>query len=156
MLFRSTKLLPNTATTIKEPLLHPSFDVTRTNLQTFAENQIEGDKLKMEEALQHAIESVPSKGSPLQMQAQMRGMLDRAERIGNNIVSRFWEKVPLKNPVPMSEIQRMTMRLEKELKDTPSAAPKDFIDRLMKLPPDRKSTRLNSSHIQKSRMPSSA
>ena len=32
----------------------------------------------------------------------------------------------------------------------------DKVAEMLKLDPDRKSTRLNSSHIQKSRMPSSA
>ena len=47
--------------------------------------------------------------------------------------------------------QEVTSRLEKKLRETPNV---DFVEGYAE--PDRKSTRLNSSHERRSRMPSSA
>ena len=57
--------------------------------------------------------------------------------------------------VDPSQIDAAYAEVEKLSGDQPKKY-KDFRELLAKEKPDRKSTRLNSSHIQKSRMPSSA
>jgi len=115
-------------------LRDPYADPARTRV--FAQDQIEGATQKLETAIQGAINDVPTTGSPQQVQARVRDLLARAERIGNRVVSDFWERTPLDNPVPMTGIRQEVTALQRELRDTPSVSPEqrgNFLSRLHEL-----------------------
>lgn len=99
----------------------------------FAEQAVEGARMQMQKAADDAIEAVPRVGRSDVLQAQTRASIDRAERIGNRIVSSFWERVDLTRPVPMQPIRNAVRQLQAELADTPASAPTDFLERLHKL-----------------------
>lgn len=118
---------PDLGAGIRDPNIDPS------RARVFAQEQLEGDKLKIEEGIAHAIESVPTTGTPAQVQSRVRTLLEGAERIGNRIVGEYWNRVPIKERVPMTGIRSDIREMAKELQDRPSVRPTDFMDRLYEL-----------------------
>jgi hypothetical protein len=103
------------------------------NARVFAQNQLEGDKLKMEAAAQSAIASINRSGTDSQAQTQVRNSIDAAEEIGNRIVKSFWERTPQTERIPMNGIRDQLRQMAVELKDTPSSTPTDFMEKLSTL-----------------------
>lgn len=96
----------------------------------YAEQQVEGARLHMEQAVRDAITKIRPTSDPATSQSNVRTLLEKAERIGNIIVSRYWQRVPLQTRVPLGGIREDIGKLSADLKDTPSAAPREFIDRI--------------------------
>lgn len=129
----ASKLNPFGAKTppLGDPLIDPSFD--RSVAKVFAEQQVEGAKLGMTTALESAVRSIPSKGTPEQVQAATRTMMEKAEKAAARIESDFWKQVPLKAPVPMSPVRQGIISMEKEFADTPSQYPAELAEKFKEL-----------------------
>lgn len=112
-----------------EPLINQNFDPNR--IQTFAKDQIYGAQSKQDTAIENAINSIPTSGTPAQVQSRTHDLLQNAEKISKRIVSGFWERVPLKTRIPVSDVRRDTIRMRSDLVDNDNTRPDDMISKVI-------------------------
>lgn len=112
---------------LRDPTAEPQYT------HTFAENQVEAEKMQMATALKDAVDSIPRTGTSQQVQTRTRELMDKAEKTAARIESTFWDRVPQTTQVPVSQLRKDATALQKELSDTPSQAPTEFLERLKEL-----------------------
>ena len=105
----------------------------------------------------HAVEMVRSSGTPTLLALNKIDRLDRKDRL-LPLMERYRSEHAFEEYLPISAltgegVEPLAAAIVARLPEGPQYFPADHIT---DQPLDRKSTRLNSSHIQKSRMPSSA
>ena len=115
----------------KTPLYDEFFD--RGITKVFAEQQVEGEKLRMATALQNAVRSIPTKGTPEQVQAATRALMEKAEKAAARIEGEFWQAVPLKATVPMTPVRQGIASMEAEFADMPSKFPRELAEKFKEL-----------------------
>lgn len=112
---------------LRDPGAEPAY------AHTFAENQVEAQKMQMATALKDAVDSIPRTGTAAQVQARTRELMDKAEKTAARIEGTFWQQVPQTAQVPMSQVRRDASALQRELSETPSQSPDTFLERLKDL-----------------------
>lgn len=117
-------------TPAKESLINPNMNANR--LKTFAEDQITAAQMYQDKAIENAIRAIPSwLGSPNQVQARTHKLLEDAEKISKRIVSGFWDRVPLKTRIGVTDLRRDMLNLQKELVDSDNVRPDSIIEKIM-------------------------
>lgn len=84
-------------------------------IQNFADNQVEGLKMQMVDAIDRAISSVPQKGNSAIQSRIAHSNLQEAEKISNRIVSEAWAKTPMMTRIPVSDMRKDIYALANEL-----------------------------------------
>lgn len=112
-----------------EPLVNQNFDANR--IQTFAKDQVYGMQTYQDKAIENAINSIPTTGTPAQVATRTHNLLQDAEKISKRIVSGFWERVPLRTKIAVSDLRRDIIRLKNELRDYDNTRPDAIIDKLI-------------------------
>lgn len=113
----------------KAPLIDAHSDANR--IQTFAKDQIYAAQTYQDKAIENAINSIPTSGTPAQVQTRTHDLLQQAEKISKRIVSGFWDKVPLKTRIPVNELRQDIINLRKELVDSDNVRPDDMIEKVI-------------------------
>lgn len=116
-------------TPAKESLVNPNIDANR--LQTFSQDQIASAMTYQDRAIENAIKSIPTSGTSGQVQARTHVLLQDAEKISKRIVSGFWDRVPLKTRISVSDLYRDVRNLRRELVDSNNVRPDEMIDRVL-------------------------
>jgi hypothetical protein len=119
-----------TSGTLPEPLADPN---KFRDVQRFADDQVIGGQLRIEQAINRAIESIPSAGDPTHLNVETHKAIRNAEKISKRIVSTYWDRVPNKKLVPGTLIRDEVATMRTELKDRPFSRPDDLMDELMGL-----------------------
>lgn len=117
------------AASSSEPLINQNFDANR--IQQFSKDQIFASNSYVDKAIENAINSIPTKGTPGQISARTHNLLQDAEKISKRIVSGFWERVPLKTKVSVNDLRQETIKLKTELKDLDNQRPDTIIDKII-------------------------
>lgn len=112
-----------------EPLVNKNFDANR--LKTFTTDQIIGAQTYQDKAIENAINSIPTTGTPGQVQARTHDLLQSAEKISKRIVSGFWDRVPLKTRIKVTDLRRNVMNLQRELVDNDNTRPDAMIAKVL-------------------------
>lgn len=74
-------------------------------IQNYAENQVAGLKMQMDEAVERAISSIPQSGnSTIQSKVAHSNLLE-AEKISNRIVSEAWARTPMNQRIPVKDMR---------------------------------------------------
>lgn len=114
------------------PLITKGLNVQE--VQNFAENQVEGLKIQMEDAVARAIEAVPQRGTAAVQQRIFHENLTQAEKISNRIVSEAWDRTPMNTRIPVSEIRRETYSFAQGLQEgARGARPNDLIREILSI-----------------------
>lgn len=108
-------------------------DYDPRNVQNFAQNQVDGSMMRQEQALNDAIESVPSTGTAASIQRRMHEKLQEAEKISKRIVGDFWKRVPLRTRIPVNQLQRDAQALRAELVDNENTRPDALIQKVLEV-----------------------
>lgn len=111
--------------------IYPGLDPSVS--QGFAQQAIDAADLRMQNVVEHALERIKSAQTPAEAQARFRVLIDRAERIGNRIVSQFWKRTPMNQRVPMTQIRGEVTAMEAELADEPYKTPTALMKGLKEL-----------------------
>lgn len=114
-----------------EGIINPNLNADR--LQTFAKDQIFAAQTYQERAIENAINSIPTSGTPQQIQTRTHDLMQNAERISKRIVSSFWDRVPLKTKIPVSDLKNDVVRLRAELTDSDNVRPDTMIEKVMEV-----------------------
>lgn len=114
---------------LPDALVKPGLDVGR--VQNFAENQVEGLKMQMDDAVARAVNSVPQRGTSVVQSQIFHSNLQQAEQISNRLVSEAWQKTPLRQRIPVGDMRKEAIAMRQELVDTPSVRPDEYIDKLI-------------------------
>lgn len=106
--------------------------------KVFAEQQVDAARLKMEEEVADVLRRVPNPGDSSKVaQTKTRALLEKAEEIGNKIVSQFWDRVPLKTRMSMQgihdDIHAFQGELASERVPGSSSVPEEQIDRILQI-----------------------
>jgi hypothetical protein len=114
------------------PLRDPYAEVEAP--RQFAEEQVEGAKLRMERELNSAIESVDRTTDSATAQTIFRQRFDEAEKIATRMESAFWQRVDTSQRVPMSNIKRSIESMQDDMVDVPrSAVPSEKMEEIYSL-----------------------
>jgi hypothetical protein len=100
---------PAPKTAIRDPNADP------TDATTFAVTQLEGDLRTIQNAIDGALATVSPNTPAHVAQARLRTGLEKAEELGRQIEGKFWDRVPLQEPVPMTPIRRNIEQMEADL-----------------------------------------
>lgn len=119
--------LPAAASTT--PLIDAGADPNR--LQSFAKDQIFQAQTYQDKAIENAINSIPTTGTPAQIQTRTHNLLEQAETISKRIVSGYWNKVPLKTKINVSDINRDVNAMKRELVDSDNVRPDTMIEKIL-------------------------
>jgi hypothetical protein len=101
--------------------------VGKDTMHNFAENQVAGLKMQMDDAVTRAINSVPRTGPSNVQQQVMHSNLQEAEKISNRLVEKAWERVDSKQRIPVSDMFNKLIAFRQSMKDRPSVTPSKFI-----------------------------
>jgi hypothetical protein len=99
-------------------------------IQSFAKDQIYAAQTYQDKAIESAINSIPSTGTPAQVQTRTHDLLQQAEKISKRIVSGFWERVPLKTKIDVGDMREELGALKRDLVDLDNQRPDTMIDKL--------------------------
>lgn len=113
----------------KEGLINPNFDANR--IQTFSKDQVYGAQVYQDKAIENAINSIPTSGTPSQVQARTHDLLQAAEKISKRIVSGFWDRVPLKKKIGVNDMRRDVINMRRELVDNDNTRPDEIIGKII-------------------------
>lgn len=117
------------APTYQEGLVNPNLDINR--IQQFAKDQIFAAQTYQDKAIENAINSIPSSGTPAQVQTRTHNLLQDAEKISKRIVSGFWDRVPLKKKISVLDLRRDVLAMQKELVDSDNVRPDEMIQKVI-------------------------
>lgn len=112
-----------------EPLINQNFDANR--IQTFAQDQIFAAQTYQDKAIENAIHSIPTSGTPAQVQTRTHNLLQDAEKISKRIVSGFWERVPLKTKIAVRDIRQDAVNMRTELVDNDNTRPDEMLSKII-------------------------
>jgi hypothetical protein len=113
----------------KTPLIDAGADANR--IQTFAKDQIFAAQTYQDKAIENAINSIPTSGTPAQVQTRTHNLLEQAEKISKRIVSGFWDRVPLKTKIPVTDLRNDVIAMRRELVDSDNVRPDTMLDKVM-------------------------
>ena len=113
----------------KTPLIDDNLDANR--IQTFAKDQIYSAQVYQDKAIENAINSIPTTGTVAQVQARTHDLVLQAEKISKRIVSGFWDRVPLKTRINVSDLNRDVHAIQRELVDSDNVRPDTLIDKII-------------------------
>jgi hypothetical protein len=103
------------------------------DVQNFAENQVAGLSLQMDEAINRAVESVARRGTAANQSRAFHESLVEAERISNRLVSQQWGRVNQNVRIPVTDMQQGVMAFRMQLRDTPSVRPDERIREALRI-----------------------
>lgn len=112
-----------------EPLINQNFDPNR--IQQFSKDQMLASNTYVDNAIENAINSIPTTGTPGQISARTHDLLQTAEKISKRVVSGYWERVPLKTKLSVNDLRQDTIRLKTELKDLDNQRPDSLLDKII-------------------------
>jgi len=113
------------------PLIDEGADANR--IQNFAKDQILAAQTYQDKAIENAINSIPSVGTPAQVQTRTHNLLEQAEKISKRIVSGFWDRVPLRTKIDVGDLRKPIGDIKRELADSDNVRPDDMIDKIWNL-----------------------
>lgn len=145
--------------TVRDPSADPRL------AHVFADQQIEGDRINMVNAIKNEIKNVPNPGGTPESWAEATNtLINRARDYSKRIVDDYWDRVPKKASVPMNQAWKDLEALKVEYKDRPSSFPgrlnekdpKDVWDEAMALgrpvtQPGQKGARSNPPTVERVR-----
>jgi hypothetical protein len=102
-----------------------------SGIQTFAQNQIASAQHFQDLAIERAVNSVQTTNNPAQNSRLMHEALLKAEKISKGIVQSFWNKVPKKSRMNVSELRRDVIAFRNSLRDLDNQRPDEMFSRVM-------------------------
>lgn len=112
-----------------EAIFNPNFDANR--IQNFSKDQIAAAQTYQDKAIENAINSIPTSGTPAQVQTRTHNLLQDAEKISKRIVSGFWDRVPLKKRIAVRDMRQDALRMKNELVDNDNTRPDVLLDKII-------------------------
>lgn len=99
------------------PVMPISGDITATRV--FADEQLNGDRVRVGQAIEDTVRSVRPNATPEEASAASAAAVDRGYKVARRLEGRYWDDVPLKQQVPTKPLKDTLRGIIKEVEGQP-------------------------------------